>query len=89
MHFVSCYFYFKSISLYNSDIRMIYWLMHQWAIASIYESAFPFVRGGQLDFQQGMLQFLVDFLLIIKKVIFVPLTALSASAINSEQAPQS
>ncbi|KAJ6739124.1 hypothetical protein OIU74_003981 [Salix koriyanagi] len=25
----------------------------QWAIASIYKSAFPFVRGGQLDFQQG------------------------------------
>ena len=67
MHFVSCDFYFKSISLYNSDIRMIYWLMHQWAMASIYDSTFPFVRGGQLDFQQGMLQFLVDFFLIIKK----------------------
>lgn len=33
--------------------RMIYWLMHQWAMASIFDSTFPFVRGGQLDFQQG------------------------------------
>ncbi|CAK7329643.1 unnamed protein product [Dovyalis caffra] len=39
-----------------------------WAFASTYEFTLPFVRGGQLDFQPGMPQFLVDFLLDLRSI---------------------
>ena len=37
-----------------SDIRVIYWLIHQWAMDIISRSSLPFVWGRQLESWQGM-----------------------------------
>lgn len=39
--------------LYDPDIRVIYWLMHQWAIDVNFKSSLTFVRGGKLELKQG------------------------------------